>query len=159
MLLFVLMMLTVNPTLHAQLVVDSDYAAENLINDFFAETGVTLFNITYSGSPLADGFFDGSNCNLGLDAGLVLSTGKVDDMAATSSTVFLSTNLGISGDPAFTDTWPKIQDAALVELYFISTEPTVMFHYVFASEEYPEYSDSIHHDFFAIAINGPAFRA
>lgn len=62
-----------------QLVTSTVQTPQQLVQNVLLGSGVTVSNITYTGHPDAIGEFDGSNCNIGFNAGLVLTTGTVLD--------------------------------------------------------------------------------
>ena len=78
--------------LKAQLVVNTTTyvnpdPATSLVNNVLLGTGVTASNIVFTpavNSSLQLGYFNGSNSNLGLDSGIVLSSGNVLDAMPNS---------------------------------------------------------------------------
>ena len=101
---------------------------------------------------------------LGLNSGLVLSTGIITGSQQPSS-VFNNTFLGTSGDVDIANFGslagqnPTNYDACIVEFDFTPTlSDTISFTYVLASEEYPEYANSSFTDRFLFLVssnNGP----
>ena len=112
------------------------------------------------------GTFDmGDDTNLGLNRGIVLSSGAVategfangiDNPGAT----FASSIQGFPGDPDldYLSTQSGGQtsnDACVLEVdVFVATDE-LRFEYVFGSEEYPEFVGSGFNDIFALLISGP----
>ena len=141
----------------AQLLTNNNQNPTQLVQSVLLGNGVTAFNITYNGDPAAIGFFDGVNTNIGLDSGIIMTTGSifapngpqgpnntgsggVDNLYAGDQDL---TN--ICGQPTF--------NASILEFDFIPQSDTVKFRYVFGSEEYPEYVNSIN-DAFAFILTG-----
>ncbi|MCI5059215.1 MAG: choice-of-anchor L domain-containing protein, partial [Flavobacteriales bacterium] len=140
-----------------------------LVNNVLAGTGVTASNITFTGNNAQIGFFDsGLNGlpNLGLDSGIVISSGDVLDIApggnqpdqgqynAPGDTNLLSVAKSVTSNPNagfITDTY----DAAALEFDFIPVGDTVRFEFVFASEEYTTYINTQFNDVFAFFLSGP----
>ena len=101
---------------------------------------------------------------LGLNSGLVLSTGIITGSQQPSS-VFNNTFLGTSGDVDIANFGslagqnPTNYDACIVEFDFTPTlSDTISFTYVLASEEYPEFANSSYTDRFLFLVssnNGP----
>lgn len=124
-----------------------------------AGQGVQVFNVTYTGSAQAEGSFTATGTNLGLDSGIVLSTGNAIDAIGPNTVDNSGVDLLQPGDPdldtLLTSTGTLTQDAAILEFDFIPQNDTVDFRYVFASEEYPEYVCSQFNDVFAFYISGP----
>lgn len=144
----------------AQLVT-SNMTPGDLVQNVLVGTGVTVSNVNYTGSAQSLGYFDGSNTNIGLDEGVILTTGTINNNgngphgpnnSASSGVVLngpgyqkLSQLLG--GASTF--------DATILEFDFVPFSDTVKFNYVFASEEYPEFVGSDFNDVFAFFISGP----
>jgi len=144
----------------------------DLVNELVG-TGVTISNVTYSGSMRAAGRFTGGTTIIGFDSGIVLSTGNVQTVAGdppcsrgvegpnncyevngpdgTSN----STDFGLPGDPDLTalSGFPTL-DAAILEFDFVPEFSTVQFQYVFSSEEYSDYANTAYNDVFAFFVNG-----
>lgn len=121
--------------------------------------GVTISNVTFTGHLQAAGAFtDGFTDDLGVDAGVILSSGRVLDAPGPNDTDFESTSFGTAGDPDLdTLTGNVTEDAAVLEFDFLPTEDTISFSYVFASEEYPEFAPpngSTFNDVFGFFLNG-----
>ena len=151
-------------TCFSQLVTSSGQSPVGLVQNVLLGPGVTVSNITYNGSPSAIGYFDGSQTNLGIDSGIVLTTGTVlqngsgphgpNDQAGagvdngTAGSGLLSSI--INGSPTF--------NASILEFDFIPYSDTVRFKYVFGSDEYPEFAppnNSSFNDVFGFFISGP----
>ena len=159
---------------NAQLVVSNGYALDDMVNNFFDGTCVSLSNVSFS-APLDSagivqsvnlGFFDGSACNVGLNAGLLLATGHIMAAVGPNYSENTSIELGVPGDPdlntlVYVDTISAListYDAAVLQMDIVSTEPTISFQYVFGSEEYMEYVASVYNDVFAFFISGPGIE-
>lgn len=118
-------------------------------------SGATITNVRITGSDLAIGSFtDGAG--LGLDNGVVLSTGDIADAQGANTASDAGKGLGTAGAPAL-DAIVKpflTNDAAIIEFDVVTESPTFAIRYVFASEEYREYVDSEFNDVFAFFVNG-----
>ncbi|MFN0202409.1 MAG: choice-of-anchor L domain-containing protein [Bacteroidia bacterium] len=143
--------------LQAQLFVDNQgYTAQSMVTDFFDSTCVTISNVTFTGDSTQIGFFDGSLSNIGLNAGLILSSGDVYLAAGPNdqggATAIISPGAGDLDLDGLTSvsTW----DAAVLELDLVPSVDTVFFKYVFGSEEFLEFVGSFN-DVFAFFISGP----
>lgn len=146
----------------AQLVVNSAQTPAQLVNDVLLGNGVQAFNVSYNGvlnppaNVIGSGSFTATNSNLGLAAGLILSSGQVTAAAGAAS--------GFSGNGNGTGSDPDLEsvaggatmfDKAVLEFDFIPTGDTLKFRYVFASEEYPLYVCSPFNDPFGFFLSGP----
>src|SRR5690606_17418379 len=125
-----------------------------------------------AGCPgIAAGKFDASAVNIGIDSGIVLTSGRVETVGGQFGvnapyTSFASTDFSGPGDPDLTaiiqQTSPLVSsnDACVLEFDFVPAGDSVSFEYVFASEEYNgphgNFNCSIN-DVFAFFISGPGF--
>ena len=116
--------------------------------------GVTIQNVTYSGSTAASATYTGGAGNVGFD-GLVLSTGKAAE-AAGPNTGFKSTSLGTPGDADVQAVAgvPTFDAAALSFEIVPASGDSVYFEYVFASDEYPIFVGGGFADGFVLLVNG-----
>ncbi|HYC60027.1 MAG TPA: choice-of-anchor L domain-containing protein [Thermoanaerobaculia bacterium] len=120
-----------------------------------AGPGATITNVQISGSDLAVGSF-GAGADLGIDSGVVLSTGRIADAVGANTSPNTGVGLGTVGAPAL-DAIVKpflTKDAAVIEFDVVTESPTFTIRYVFASEEYREFVDSEFNDVFAFFVNG-----
>jgi len=144
--------------LRAQLFVDPNYTAEQMITSFFNGAGVTVSNVTYTGAPLSLGFFEGSQSNIGLNAGLLMTTGDVNAAVGPNDEESAGLDMGIPGTPwldaLLNYTYPSF-DASVIEMDLVPSNDTLCFQYVFGSEEYLEYVNSNFNDLFAFLVDGP----
>lgn len=150
--------------LQAQLVTGTGMSPLALVQNVLLGPGVTVSNIMYNGFPAAIGSFQATGTNLGIDEGILLTTGTVvpnengpqgpnnqggsgvDNAYGGSG---LLSNI-LNGEPTF--------NAAILEFDFVPYSDTVAFNYVFGSEEYPEYAppeSSTYNDVFGFFISGP----
>lgn len=120
-------------------------------------SGVTVTNATLTGAPNAVGSFAGGSPILGIDQGLVLSTGDITSLVGPNLLDFTTTDNGLPGDAQLDSLIPgyTTYDATVLEFDFACAEPTVIsFQYVFASEEYNEWVNSPFNDVFGFFLNG-----
>ena len=142
------------------------FTPDNLITNVFLGDGVEVIGVDYDGDVGAVGFFkDGIN-DVGLDRGIVMTTGavvtqglnigvdnfgSVQASVANSSTVGDNDLLDISGGV-------PVNNISRYTITFIPIADTLSFRYVFASEEYPEYTCSEFNDIFGFFISGPGIN-
>jgi gliding motility-associated-like protein len=143
----------------AQLTVNNALTPNQLVQNYLVGAGVTVSNVTFSGNAAQRGSFNGINTNLGLDSGVVLSTGAISGAIGPNNSGSTTTSYNvISADPDLNAISAVIMyDAAILEFDFIPNGDTVQFRYSFASEEYPEYSNpgSTVVDAFGLFLSGP----
>ena len=145
----------------AQLFVDDSYTIDDMINGFFSTSGVSISNVSYSGAPLSLAFFEGSQSNIGLNAGLLITTGKASNAVGPNNIPGLGANMALPGTPWLDALIPGYItfDASVIEMDIVPTSDTLAFRYVFGSEEYLEYVNSNFNDLFAFLISGPGIQA
>ncbi len=142
---------------NAQLVV-SQQNASTLVQNVLIGSGVTVSNITFQGSASMIGRFDGTNSNIGLASGIIMSTGRIQDAVGPNTSTGAGENMNQPGYgplDALLGGSAETQDAAVLRFNFFCEGNKVQFKYVFASEEYPEYVGSQYNDAFAFFIQGP----
>jgi gliding motility-associated-like protein len=142
-----------------QLAVTDTFSATNISN--LAETlvgsGVQIFNVQYQCDDKGLGTFNGSSSNIGINQGIVLTSGYAATAIGPNDMPGSGNDLSRPGDPQINQIIsPNIsQDACVLEFDFIPDGDTIKFNYVFASEEYPEFVNAGFNDAFAFFINGP----
>ncbi|WP_440879195.1 choice-of-anchor L domain-containing protein [Vibrio natriegens] len=155
--------LTFSGFTHAVTSTDISPTETQLVNDMVG-SGITVSNVIYTGSPVARGFFSGGSASIGIDTGLMLSSGNIANAVGPNTADGTSTNLGLPGDIDLDTLIPGYStlDATTLQFDFVvepvpggSLEPIIVaFRYVFASEEYNEYVNSVYNDVFGFFING-----
>lgn len=162
--LFISVLVCAHMAAIAQLVVDPTYTPQQLVEDVLIGQGVEVSNVAFTGASASRGYFNGSNSNIGLSAGVVLSSGRVTDAAGPNvstagSTQEEGTDFGTAGDPALTAISGSLAgtfNAAVLEFDFIPSSDTVQFRYVFASNEYMFWVGTANiNDLFAFFLSGP----
>lgn len=146
--------------------------AVSLVNNVLLGTGVTASNIVFTPSAFSTsqlGYFNGSNSNIGLDSGIVLSTGNVHDCVpgnfvggAFGGMMVYNDLLNVANSvPAMIGqsfTVADVNDVAVLEFDFVPSSDTVKFRYVFASDEYTTYINTQYNDVFGFFISGPGIN-
>lgn len=141
------------------------YTAESIVRNVFLGNGVEIISIDYSGGDGAVGLFNNSQAAIGINRGIVLSTGPVRDIPKASSNTLNGNTSGetvTDNDLRDLTNTSKVVDIAKYEITFIPTSDTLRFRYVFASEEYPNEDRSDQgsvcdgaNDAFGFFIKGP----
>ncbi len=146
--------------LKAQILVDPGQTAAALAKKL-AGQGVIVTNPVLHCSNWANGFFKVVSSNLGLDSGIVLTTGR-----AASSPGFYGVNGFSSGLASFDNGTPgdstltalagqRTLDACTLEFDVMPAGDTISIDYVFSSEEYISAVCGPYNDAFAFFISGP----
>ena len=154
----------------AQITVDTDIPYNSpifLIDSLLLGSGVEASNHEFDGDPIQIGFFNGLASNIGLDSGIVMSTGDVrllqpgfggfgqapnsnaDDpdllTVANSVPALIGQNFTVN----------SVNDVVILEFDFIPTSSELSFRYVFGSQEYFAYENTQFNDVFGFFISGP----
>jgi hypothetical protein len=131
-------------------------ANEAALAQALAGPGVTITNARLVGASNAAGTFSGAGATVGLDQGIVLSTGNVADLIGPNNEDDTSTIHLLPGDAdldRLVAPFPT-RDAVILEFDVTAAASTVGIRFVFASEEYNEFVDSPFNDVVAIYVNG-----
>ena len=129
--------------------------------DAILGTGVSnVGNISYTagGVSHASGTFsDGTTSGIGIESGIILSTGNAADAPGPNTVDNITTRNYLLGDSdlAALAGYASTYDANILEFDFdVATTGTLSFNYVFASDEYNEWTNSQYNDVFAFFLDG-----
>ena len=131
--------------------------AQDLVNALLGP-GMTAQNVTFTGAGGAAGTFTGGTPVLGFDSGIILSSGCIANIAGPNVFDDVSCDNLLPGDAELSllsgyDT----HDATVLEFDFEPADwnvTTLLFSYVFASDEYNEWVYTPFNDVFAFWVNG-----
>ncbi len=163
-----ILLLGTNTFLKAQLEVTGTntgaFTPQSLIQNIFLGEGVEVTNITFNGDPVAIGYFTGGQTAIGIERGIVLTTGRAQSQGGNFGSEgdgqdFASNSNSGGGaepnlDPLVTN---PLNDVATYTISFVPTSDTLRFRYCFASEEYPEFACTQYNDIFGFFIQGPGY--
>ena len=142
---------------NSQLTYTGVSSLEVLITNIFGVQCQGVTNVSLQGTQNQIARFENGS-SLGVNSGLVLSTG-VPNMSTAPSGAFSSVNMNMPGDNDIivygnVATGTGSFDAVAVQFDFtpIVTD-TIRFNYIFASEEYPEYSNTQYTDRFLFLVS------
>jgi len=141
---------------------------QNLVGD-----GVVLknFSVSKTWSDEAFGYFEDTKSRLGMNKGLLLTTGGITGLCGTNTKPNMSNYAHSTADrnyryipnqPEFASLdlekylgkSQKTFDAVVIEMDIVPTADTLNFNYVFGSEEYDEFVGTAYNDVFAFFISG-----
>ncbi|MCB0594060.1 MAG: choice-of-anchor L domain-containing protein [Lewinellaceae bacterium] len=164
--LWLLAMLFATAQLSAQFAVTGAdtpaFGPVELIEEVCLGEGIQVLDIEFNGVPSAVGRFSGGQAAVGLGEGFLMTTG----IAATASggagadlPGWWEANIP-NGSQASHPELPALAnddifDVAVYTIRFIPTGDSIMFRYVFASEEYPQFVCSNFNDVFGFFLTGP----
>lgn len=146
--------------------VTSTQTPQQLVNSVLLGSGVTASNITINGAtgmantPFGNiGYFTNTNGTFPMTSGLILTTGDAMGAVGPNSSGN-STNPGtsqsVSLDPDLNAIANgSITNGVLLEFDFIPAGDTLIFNYLFGSDEYIEFAPSSFNDAFGIFLWGP----
>jgi gliding motility-associated-like protein len=128
----------------------------HLVQNVLVGGGVTTSNISFTGAPVSIGFFDGTNSNIGLDSGIIITSGSIANAPGPNSLGSTTTGNGTPGNPLLTSVSGFTTfDASILQFDFVPLADTLEFKYVFGSEEYPEFVGGSVNDVFGFFLTGP----
>jgi len=129
--------------------------------------GIAFSNVTYTGTTQQIGAFGGTS-NIGFASGVVISSGATTELVGpasfqSSGTINVSgisnadllsvANLAATAVGSGTITSTK--DAAILEFDFVPVSNIVSFNFVFSSEEYLTFVNTVFNDVFGFFVSGP----
>ena len=123
-------------------------------------SGITVSNVTYTGADDGSGEFSGGSTlggasGIGFDSGILLSSGRAQDVIGPNDNPGKTFDQATPGDAGLDAlSGFTTEDAAVLEFDFTPQASTVLFQYVFSSDEYDEYVNSQFNDVFAFFVNG-----
>jgi len=166
--LFTILLLFCNTIVNAQLIVDNTTLTPlQLAQNVLLGQGVNISNVKFNGSTVNSNsisdqiakFDNGATTNIGINKGIILSTGNAiiakgpnDQNQAT-----LPTLVPFEGDVdlLILTNNQSIRNVALLEFDFIPMGNKLSFNFIFASDEYPEFVNDTYNDNFGFFISGP----
>lgn len=148
----------------SELLIKEDATALEMALAIFGP-GVNVTGASYTGDDLSSATYSGGlSTSPGVvpgDSGVILSTGLARDFTNTSGDPNTSASRttdtvdGIDGDTAMdlaanADTF----DASFLDVDFVPDGPTMSMRFVFSSDEFPEFVNSIYTDLVQVWVNG-----
>jgi gliding motility-associated-like protein len=141
----------------------SDNQTAQQLAEKLTGSGVNISNATLNCSTVANGIFNVVSSNLGLDSGIVLTSGRAltdNGLEGINGPESLepSNDLNMPGDNDLNIlSGQATEDACILEFDFIPAGDTIRFDYVFGSVEYQDFSCSSFNDVFGFLISGPGY--
>jgi hypothetical protein len=121
-----------------------------MLQGFFGPSVLDVSNFQAVGATDYWGTFDGSNTNIGIDQGIIMANGDIDLALGPNDIleVGIFDDTGLVGDADFDALAGLVtEDASIFEFDFVPASDTITIHYVWASEEYPEWvANEIYND-------------
>jgi hypothetical protein len=133
--------------------------ADNLVT-MLVGPGISFSNVSFTGTQGGTGTASGGSFTnglsiLGVDQGIILSSGLVNNAPGDNTSDGISASLGLPGDADLDAAFGGITtfDATVLEFDFIPTADQMYVQYVFGSDEYNEYVGQFN-DPFAFFLDG-----
>lgn len=154
---FILFAVNVN----AQVAITDSATAVQLVQKLVG-TGISFSNPTMKCKENAEGTFSVVTSNLGLTGGIILTSGNAEGASALSPLAPDNCNeAGEGGGDQLSDpdldslVTVSIHDACVLEFDFVPDGDSLLFDYVFGSEEYDNFSCTVFNDIFGFFLSGP----
>jgi hypothetical protein len=141
------------------IIVTPNNNATQLVNNHLLGSGIFASSITGNLAAGASGSFTASgNASFTLNGGIIISTGSVTALP-TTPTFLAATALNTPGHPLLNNIVAPLStlDAQSISFVFKATSDSVEFNFVFASEEYNDYVNTVFNDVFGFFVTGPGF--
>ena len=117
-------------------------------------SGVTVNSSSFIGAPDSAGLFSGGSSAIGINSGIILTTGNAALAVGPNSSTEAGQNNGFAGSSALNSIISGTRDATILNIDFTTTTGDLFFNFAFASEEYNEYVGTQFNDVFAFFLNG-----
>lgn len=121
-------------------------------------TGITIVpgSVNYVGTSTQAGTFTGGvSAGIGIESGIILTSGNANIAPGPNNSDSAGQSLGTAGDAQLTAISGNTTfDANILTFDFTTTGGDVFFNYVFASDEYNEYTNTSVNDSFAFFLDG-----
>jgi gliding motility-associated-like protein len=156
-LFFVLTFVLFMPKSYAQLIVAEGFSANVLVSNVLVADGIATRNVAYSGYDRSIALFEnGDKADLGIDKGIILSSGVAVGAKGPNDDVGYTSGLGGPGNTILEKiAGKKTLDASVLTFEFKPQTDRIEFRYIFASDEYKEWVDAGFNDIFGFFISGP----
>lgn len=131
------------------------YTPQELVEDVLISGCLIAENIVYTGSLYSIAYFYNGIPGLDFEDGVLICTGYASDASGPNLSESTGEDMWEYGDPQLDEIalgWT--QDAAVLEFDFVPASDVMEFEYVFASDEYPEYANTMYNDAFGFFISG-----
>lgn len=147
LLLFTLILITASVKSQNILVDSQTYSPQQLIeNVLIGNNCITNVQVTnavggnFNGTDRSYGYFDGNNSTFPFQNGIVLSTGKLNNVQGPNTTLSDDNAPNWGGDIDLENSLQESNttNATILEFDFTSPASQISFRYIFASEEYQE---------------------
>ncbi|MEO1260735.1 MAG: choice-of-anchor L domain-containing protein [Bacteroidota bacterium] len=148
----------------SEMLVDTDADQDEIVESLISgQTLISLVDVNCSNGQVGT-FQITDDTDLGMDRGLVLSTGSVLDINQPAPNLVRTAYCGVLCSDEDLNILSNLygngqeaEDACIVEMDVLAASNEITFEYVFGSEEYPDFIDpnTAFNDIFAFLVSGP----
>lgn len=118
-----------------------------------------LKNVRYRGARRSIGYFNEADSILGMNQGIVLTTGRIQTIAGDNQETATTTANFNKGHRILKKvTQEQLYDAAILQFDFYPNSDFVSFNFAWGSEDYPEFLESKYGDFLTFLLTMPDGR-
>ncbi|HRW76381.1 MAG TPA: choice-of-anchor L domain-containing protein, partial [Saprospiraceae bacterium] len=141
--------------------IQNQFTESEILNTLSSSQTIVTFDTLICAQGAYGLFFGGDQTDLGLNKGILLTTGSAQNALGPNDSGSSSGVNGTIGDDdldVLSDLFGNgtiSNDACILELDVYANTNELTFEYVFGSEEYPEFVNSNFNDIFAFLISGP----
>jgi gliding motility-associated-like protein len=157
--LFVLVFGFAHFSAFSQLYIQEKLNETLLVKNVLLGDGMEYRNVVYTGYDRSMGYFEnGLVSGLGIDKGIILSSGVASGSKGPNNTETYTSGAGGPGVKILDDlAGTKTIDASMLEFEFRAQTDHIRFRYVFSSDEYIEWVDKGFNDVFGFFVSGPGY--
>jgi outer membrane protein OmpA-like peptidoglycan-associated protein len=154
----------------AQIELDSKQSAQFYVTQVLLGSGVEVGPVEHIGMIGGLGQFDAQSSIIGVNSGLILSTGNIDSINGPNDNSGYTSSGTMPSDRKLRNKLRKgdkdlnklcrrrTVDVTVIEFDFVPVKNKLKFNYVFASEEYKEWVGSPFNDVFGFFLSGPGIE-
>lgn len=128
--------------------------------------GVIFSNVQFTGDPLQLGYMTGAVDPFEIPSGIGLASGAVNEAELNPPFDFLTNpvngnadllNIANSVPPLIGQNWTasNVNDVSILEFDFVASGNELSFDYIFGSDEYQTYINTVYNDVFGFFLSGP----
>ena len=130
-----------------------EWIPDQIVRSYFLGSGISIKKVSYKGEADALGLFTDKKAITGFSEGLIISNGRADLLPGKNSRPNAGANFGkhFFFDQDFI-TNANMCDGAVLEFDFVPLFDSIVFRFVFGSEEYPEFVGKNFNDAFFFYI-------
>ncbi len=149
----ILLVLSATSLSYGQITTTVNPSVADLTN-YFQGAGLTITNMTVTGSPNSYGFFSGLS-NMAFGSGIIMSTGNIGNINSPAGTFLSTDNMAPGSMLGNSLSGATSYDECRIEFDCVPSNANLLFSFAFGSEEYNEYVGSNFNDVFGILVSGP----